>query len=109
MHNLRNPNTPYCEKIAKYMEKKIEKGRGHMVVAIGNKELRFEVRLQTDKFGTGNIMRTHEVKIGTEEIPTCECTCNKPKLLYLPCSHVLAACGMLQMVVQTAAIMVLML
>jgi hypothetical protein len=58
MHNLRNPNTPYCEKIAKYMEKKIEKGRGHMVVATGNEELRFEVHLQTDKFGTGNIIRT---------------------------------------------------
>jgi hypothetical protein len=96
MHNLRNPNTPYCEKIAKYMEKKIEKGRGHMVVATENEELRFEVRLQTDKFGTGNIMRTHQVKIGTEKFPTCECTCNKPKLFQLPCSHVLAACGVLQ-------------
>jgi hypothetical protein len=27
----------------------------------------------------------------------CECTCNKPKLLHLPCSHVLAACRMLQL------------
>jgi hypothetical protein len=79
------------------MEKKIENGRGHTVVATGNEELRFEVRLQTDKFGTGNIMRTYEVKIGTEEFPTCECTCNKPKLLHLPCSHVLAVCRMLQM------------
>jgi hypothetical protein len=68
-----------------------------MVVAIGNEELRFEVRLQTDKFGTGNIMRMHRVKIRTKEFPTCECTCNKPKLLHLPCSHVLAVCGMLQM------------
>jgi hypothetical protein len=68
-----------------------------MVVATENEELRFEVRLQTDKFGTSNIMRTHEMKIGTEEFPTCECTCNKPKLLHLPCSYVLAAYGMLQM------------
>src|SRR6185369_14935330 len=38
-------------------------------------------------------MRAHEVRIGDEAWPTCECTCNKPKLLHLPCSHVLAACG----------------
>jgi hypothetical protein len=79
------------------MEKKIQKGRGHIVVATRNQELRFELCLQTEKFGTRNIMRTHEVKIGTEQYPTCECTCNKPKLLHLPCSHVLAACVMLQM------------
>jgi hypothetical protein len=97
LHNLANPNTPYCEKITKYMEKKIQKGRGHTVVATGNEELRFEVHLKTNKFITGNIMRTHKVKIGTEQFPTCDCTCNKPKLLHLPCSHVLTACGMLQM------------
>jgi hypothetical protein len=95
LHNMTNLNTSYCEKIAKYMEKKIEKGRGHTIVATRNQELRFEVRLQMDKFGTGNIMRTHEVKIGTGQFPTCECTCNKPKLLHLPCLHVLAVCGML--------------
>jgi hypothetical protein len=49
---------PYCVKITKYMEKKIQKGRGHTVVATGNEELRFEVHLKTDKFVTGNIMRT---------------------------------------------------
>jgi hypothetical protein len=97
LHNMTNPNTPYYENITKYMKKKVEKGRGHTVVATRNHELRFEVRLQTDKFGTGNIMRTHEVKIGIEQWPTCECTCNKPKLLHLPCSHVLAAWGMLQL------------
>ena len=42
-------------------------------------------------------MKTHEVKIGTEFYPTCECTCNKPKLLHLPCSHVLAACGQIEL------------
>ena len=55
------------------------------------------MRLPTDKFGCGNQLRTHEVKIGNEAWPTCECTCNKPKLLHLPCSHVLAACGQLGM------------
>ena len=39
----------------------------------------------------------HEVEIGNEAWPTCECTCNKPKLLHLPCSHVLAACRQLRL------------
>ena len=59
------------------------------------KEMRFEVRLPTDKFGVGNDLRTHDVEIGNEAWPTCQCTCNKPKLIHLPCSHVLAACRML--------------
>ena len=41
------------------------------------------------------MVRMDEVKIGNEVWPTCECTCNKPKLLHLPCSHVLAACRQL--------------
>jgi hypothetical protein len=75
-HELNNPNTPYYRKIA-------------------IKEQKFEVRLQTDKFGTSNEIRTHEVKIGNEVWPKCECTCNKPMLLHLPCSDVFAACRML--------------
>lgn len=97
LHMMNYPNTPYCEKVMRYMQDKMEKARSHTVIAIGNRERRFEVRLPTDKFGTGNQMRTHEVIIGLEAWPTCECTCNKPKLLHLPCSHVLAACGQLQM------------
>src|SRR5664279_1997583 len=95
--SLQNPNSLYCDKISKYMEKKMEKARSHTVVEIGNREMRFEVCLPTDKFGVGNEMRTHEVTIRNEGRPTCECTCNKPKLLHLPCSHVLAVCGQLKM------------
>ena len=97
LHIMNNPNTRYCEKIMKYMDEKMEKARTLTVVAIGNQENRFEVCLPTDKFGCGNELRTQEVKIGNEAWPTCECTCNKPKLLHLPCSHVLAACGQLGM------------
>ena len=92
---MNNPNTPYCEKITEYMDKKMAKARNHAVQAIGNQERRFEVRLPYDKFGCGNQLRTHEVRIGNEARPTCQCTCNKPALLHLPCSHVLAACGLL--------------
>ena len=95
MHIMNNPNTRFCEKIMRYMDKKMAKAMSHTVVCIGNEDRRFEVRLATDKFGCGNELRTHEVKIGNEQWPTCECTCNKPKLLHLPCSHVLAACRQL--------------
>ena len=97
LHIMNNPNTRYCEKVMKYMNEKMEKARSFTVFAFGNQERRFEVRLPTDKFGCGNRQRTHEVRIGNEAWPTCECTCNKPKLLHLPCSHVLAACGQLGM------------
>jgi hypothetical protein len=97
LNSMSNPNSPYCEKITKYMEKKMQKARAHEVVFVGNRERRFEVRVPTSKFGTGNQLRTHEVTIGNEAWPTCDCTCNKPRLLHLPCSHVLAACGQLQM------------
>jgi hypothetical protein len=97
MHIMNNPSTPYCERIMHYMADKIEKARSHTVIAIGNQQRRYEVHLPTDKFGTACEMKTHEVKIGTEVWPTCECSCNKPKLLHLPCSHVLAVCGQLKM------------
>jgi hypothetical protein len=97
MHMMNSPNTRYCDSVMKYMNEKMEKGRSHTVVVIGNQERRFEVRLPTDKFGTGNVLRMHKVKIGSDDWPMCECTCNKPKLLHLPCSHVLAACRHLGM------------
>jgi hypothetical protein len=68
-----------------------------MVLVVGNEERRFELRLQTDKFGSGNEIRTHKVKIENEVWLKCECTCNKPNLIHFPCSHVLAACRMLQL------------
>jgi hypothetical protein len=97
LHIMNYPDTPYCERVMHYMAAKIEKSRLHTVIAIGNQERRYEVRLPTDKFGTASEMRTQEVKIGNEAWPMCECSCNKPKLFHLPCSHVLAVCGQLKM------------
>jgi hypothetical protein len=74
-----------------------DKDRSHTVVVIGNQERRFEVHLPTDKFGTWNVMRMHNVKIGNEEWSVCECTCNKPKLIPLLSSHVMVACRELEM------------
>jgi hypothetical protein len=68
-HEMNNPNTPYCCKIAIYMDDKIQKGTSHMVLAVGNEEKRFQVRVQTDKFGTGNEIGKHKVKTGNEVSP----------------------------------------
>ena len=67
MHMMNNPTTLYCSKVMKCMADKMEKGRHLVVVSIGNEERRFEVRLPTDKFGCGNELRTHDVKIGNAE------------------------------------------
>ena len=91
------PNTPYSRKIRLYMDKKIKKARLHTVIRIGNEEARYEVRLPTERFGAGNELKTHEVIISDDAPPTCECTCNKPRLLHLPCSHVLAVCAQMGM------------
>lgn len=64
---------------------------------IGNQERRYEVQFPTNGFGSANEVKTHEVKIVMEFYPTCECTCNKPQLLHLPCSYVLAACGQIEL------------
>ena len=98
LHMNNFPATPYCAKVMKYMEDKIQKGLGHTVYNIGNLERRYEVRLRDKSgFGAANETKTHEVLIGMEGTPTCKCTCNKPKLLQLPCSHVLAVCGQMGM------------
>ena len=96
-HIIDNQNTPYCSRVMEYMAEKIEKAKKHTVRLVGNQERRYEVQLPTDGFGSANEVKTHEVKIGMEFYPTCECTCNKPKLLHLPCSHVLAACGQIEL------------
>ena len=96
-HIERYPNTPYCRKIRLYMEKKTMKARLHGVIRIGNEEARYEVRLPIARFGAANERRTHEVTITDDAPPTCYCTCNKPRLLHLPCSHVLAVCGQMGM------------
>jgi hypothetical protein len=62
MHNWRNPNTPYCEKIPNYMEKKIGKGR----------------RLMTHKY-RGSQQSSREVKP-----KFIDSTQGEPKNIYKP-------------------------
>ena len=56
------------------MQEKIEKAKLHRVISTGTMEHRFEV-LCKDRTGQAF------------------CSCMKPKLLHLPCSHLIAACA----------------
>ena len=88
-----NPQRVYTEKMTSYMEEKSGKGQSHGVHVVGNRQHVFEVMLR-DKGGIG---------IGRQKITMkCrlwltdnkyECTCNKPSLMHLSCSHVLAYCA----------------
>ena len=74
------------------MQQKIEKAKLHRDISTGTMEHRFEV-LCKDRSGRG-IRRDRVVR---ESLITVDgkafCSCMKPKLLYLPCSHLIAACA----------------
>ena len=74
------------------MQQKIEKAKLHRVISTGTMEHSFEV-LCKDRTGRG-IRRDRVVQ---ESLITVDgkafCSCMKPKLLHLPCSHLIAACA----------------
>uniref|UniRef100_A0A0A8XV12 SWIM-type domain-containing protein n=1 Tax=Arundo donax TaxID=35708 RepID=A0A0A8XV12_ARUDO len=84
--------TPYAKRMMEHLEKKNVKAVQHTVRAMGVNEHRFEITLR-GKGCVGSDIRivTHEVNLGHVFNVWCECSCNKPKLLHIPCSHVLAA------------------
>ena len=74
------------------MQEKIEKAKLHRVISTGTMEHRFEV-LCKDRSGRG-IRRDRVVQ---ESLITVDgkafCSCMKPKLLHMPCSHLIAVCA----------------
>ena len=82
--------TPYCNKMYKWLEKSITKSSQHIVLAMGTHDNRFQITVRA-KGGVGmeTTLVTHEVNLGLHFNGWAECTCNKPKLLHVPCSHVL--------------------
>jgi hypothetical protein len=72
--------------------KEEHEGNTNMVCSMGVNEHRFEITLRS-KGGVGSDTRivTHEVNVGQVFNGWCECSSNKPKLLHVPCSHLLAA------------------
>jgi hypothetical protein len=81
----------FCARVSEYMKKKIEKAPTHRVLPVGTKEQRFRVACK-DRTGCG-IRRDRVVQetLITEDGKVF-CTCRKPQLIHLPCSHVIASC-----------------
>ena len=90
--NISNPQIQFCKRVTQYMQEKIEKAKLHRVISTGTMEHRFEV-ICKDRSGRG-IRRDRVVQ---ESLITVDgkafCSCMKPKLLHLPCSHLIAACA----------------
>jgi len=75
----------------RYMDVKIKKSQKHDVRVIDALRRKYEIRLRrkhVNSHARGD--RKHECKL---DGGVCTCTCNKPKLLHYPCSHVYAACA----------------
>lgn len=83
--------TPYCNKMYKWLEKSITKSSQHIVLAMGTHDNRFQITVRAKGVERETTLVTHEVNLGRQFNGWVECTCNKPKLLHVPCSHVLAS------------------
>src|SRR5438132_10304281 len=86
-----NPGMVFGYRIMEYMDKKITKAQQHNVRLMGTRQQMFEVACKdTSRHGVCRERVVQECLL--REDGTAACTCNKPKLLHLPCSHVIAAC-----------------
>ena len=86
------PGVEFCSRITTYMQAKIEKARLHSVQTMGTRELRFVITCK-DRASAG----VHSQRVQQETVIKSNgqvfCSCKKPALLHIPCSHLLAACS----------------
>src|SRR5438105_5722516 len=87
---VNNPAMVFGNRITEYMHKKITKAQQHNVRSMGTREQRFEVTCK-DRSRRGVRRERVLQECLLREDGTAACTCHKPKLLHLPCSHVIAA------------------
>ncbi|WVZ90564.1 hypothetical protein U9M48_036855 [Paspalum notatum var. saurae] len=89
--DLSNASVLFGRTITKYMETKTDKAQIHNARLLGTRENRFEVSCRDrSRRGVRRERTVQETVIGNDG--TAYCSCMKPTLLHLPCSHVLAAC-----------------
>src|SRR5436190_2305252 len=88
---VNNPAMVFGNRITEYMHKKITKPQQHNVRPMGTREQRFEVACK-DRSRRGVRRERVLQECLLREDGTAACTCHKPKLLHLLCSHVIAAC-----------------
>ena len=80
----------YGYKITEYMEAAFKKAHLHRVTPVGSMERQYEVMCR-DKARMGGRREKHvqECVLRTD---ACICSCHKPKLVHLLCTHVIATC-----------------
>jgi hypothetical protein len=98
---LRNSQMRYCTKMTEYLSKAQEKALKHKVTAqplhqSDDNEIMWSYEVECE--GKIHLVplrgKTHQVaEVGNQ---ICKCTCRKPHLLHIPCSHVIAVCYELQ-------------
>jgi hypothetical protein len=72
------------------MEEAFKKALKHHVQAVGAVEHRFKVTCRDKgRLGGRRELHTQECVLRNDE---CVCSCQKPKLLHRPCTHVIASC-----------------
>ena len=80
----------WCEKMQRHMYQKMEKARMHDIWVIDGLRRKHGIRLQ-QKYINSYARRERKQACTLGDVATC--TCNKPKLLHKPCSHVYKACA----------------
>ena len=90
---VQSPQFVYYNKMTEIIDKISAKGTLHRVHFIGNQDYFFKVSVRDNGgVGMGRSMVTMECQFWPET-NICVCSCNKPKLLHMPCSHVYVARG----------------
>src|SRR5438128_6389041 len=89
--SVNNLEMVFGYRITEYMDKKITKAQQHNVRPMGTRQQRFEVACK-DRYHRGVRRERVVQECLLREDGMAACTCHKPKLLHLPCSHVIAAC-----------------
>lgn len=90
--SMTDNNIVFGNVVTKYMEDKIKKARRHRVVAQGTQVHRYEI-MCVDRSRRGIYRKQAVQECVLRADGGCTCSCMKPKLHHLPCSHVLAAAG----------------
>lgn len=90
--SMADNNIVFGNVVTKYMEDKIKKARRHRVVAQGTQVHRYEI-MCVDRSRRVIYRKQAVQECVLKADGGCTCSCMKPKLHHLPCSHVLAAAG----------------
>jgi hypothetical protein len=88
---MQDPNRYFGKMMTEYMTKKSASAQLHHVRQCGTQELKFEVAPK-DRARCGMRRQTPVKECILKFDGTYCCSCMRPKLLHVPCSHVMAAC-----------------